>query len=152
VQLSGMKISILLFASCLILAACNNKSASSDTTSATGDASQTDEPIDPAFNPPKMYANDRFKDVIIKNTGPTAWSATGKAQFFDRTFGWAVMDGENQLIHGLHQVDAAAPEWGNFDFNFNTGPFDTTHKIELVLFERSPEDGSRSHELKIPLN
>jgi hypothetical protein len=147
-----MKISILLFVSCLCLAACSNKSASSDTSSATGDTTQTDAPIDPAFDPPKMYFNDRFKDVFIKNTGPTAWSAIGKAQIFERMFSWEVENGQKQLLRGIHQVDAAAPEWGNFNFDFNTGPFNADSTLVLVLYEKNPQDGSRTHELKIPLN
>lgn len=147
-----MKISILLFACWLSVMACSNKSASGDTTSADVDTAQTDAPIDPAFDPPKMYFNDRFKDVVITKTGPTAWSARGKAQIFERSFSWVVNDGQRDILRGLHQVDAAAPEWGNFDFNFNTGTVDASGTLDLILYEKNPQDGSRTHELKISLN
>jgi hypothetical protein len=147
-----MKISILILTCCIAVIACTNKPASSDTTNATnGDTSQVSPTADTVITMPTLYSNARFVDVSITKVGETEWRVQGKGQIFEANFGWVVEDGHDELKTGHQMTDAGTPEWGSFDFTINTGPTDPNRTLHLILFESSAEDGSRQHELAIPL-
>jgi hypothetical protein len=142
---------ILVFVCIAFLLACGNPATTSnESQSGNPDSTVANGEPDPAA--PTVYANDRFKDVTISKTGEHTWRASGKAQIFEATFGWVVEDGHDELVRGFHQTDAGAPDWGNFDFSVTVPANEKVHTLHLILFETSAEDGSRQHELAIPLN
>lgn len=106
-------------------------------------------PVEPST---LIYANDRFKDVTLEKTGEHTYTVKGKAQIFEANFGWVVEDGHEELKQGHQMTDAGAPEWGNFNFSFEVEKKRPESTLTLILFETSAEDGSRQHELTIPLN
>jgi hypothetical protein len=62
-----------------------------------------------------------------------------------------VEDGHDELKKGFQMTDAGAPAWGNFTFNIEVKKKRPNSTLTLILFESSPKDGSRTHELPIPL-
>jgi hypothetical protein len=98
-----------------------------------------------------LFSSDRFRDVSVKKTGDTTFEVSGKAQVFEAAFGWVVEDGHNEIKKGHVMADAGAPAWGNFSFQLTAAKKDSNSVLMLILFESSPKDGSRQHELPIVL-
>jgi hypothetical protein len=99
----------------------------------------------------KTYSNQRFKDVTVEKTGEHTFLIKGKGQIFEASFSWVIEDGHEELQQGHQMTDAGAPEWGNFSFTVNAPKKRTNSTLHLILFEASAEDGSRQHQLPIPL-
>jgi hypothetical protein len=135
----------LLFIIAVCLAACNSGNQSPDRK--TGDS--TSKVVDtPKI---KYYSNERFKDVWVEPYNDTIFVVRGKAQVFEATFSWIIEDGHNELRAGSTMTDAGAPAWGRFRIPISIKKMDPNTTLTLVLFETSPKDGSRQHELPIPL-
>ncbi len=100
---------------------------------------------------PETFNNERFRDIRIEKAGENKYRVSGKGQIFEANFSYVVEDGLNELVTGNVMTDAGAPEWGNFEFIIELDNDEPSHKT-LILFESSPEDGSRQHELIIPLD
>lgn len=146
-------ISIFLF---FALMACNPKEHNGETvksgTSITGDTTTGNKPpINDTIITSTIYANERFKEVIVKRTGDHEFLIAGKAQIFEANFGWVIEDGHNELQNGHHMTDAGAPAWGNFSFTIDAPKENPNSTLHLILFESSPKDGSRQYELPILL-
>ena len=99
----------------------------------------------------KLYSNARFKDVSVEKVGADRFLVEGKGQIFEANFGWVVEDGHRELKNGFQMTDAGAPEWGKFRFFIEVEKERPNSVLTLVLFESSAKDGSRQHELPIPL-
>lgn len=142
---------IIYFFIALLSVACNSakqenkKNANPDTTQTTSDQ--------PNVPPPalKTHSNERFRYVTVQRTGDYTFLVQGKAQVFEANFGWVVEDGHNELKNGFQMTDAGAPEWGNFSFSIDVKKDRPNSTLILILFESSPKDGSRQHELPIEL-
>lgn len=74
----------------------------------------------------------------------------GKARVFEAMFSWELEDGHDVLASGHAMTDAGAPEWGNSAFEVRYERPTNAH-LGLILFVHSPKDGSRDHELILPL-
>ena len=99
----------------------------------------------------KTYSNERFREVKVERTGQDEYRIWGEAQIFEASFGWVVEDGHNEIKEGFTTADMGAPEWGNFDFTIQVEKARPNSTLILVLYETSMKDGSRQHELPIPL-
>lgn len=99
----------------------------------------------------QVYANERFRNVTVEQTGVHEFRITGMGQIFEANFNWVVEDGHEELASGFHTTDAGAPEWGNFSFTVNVSKRRENSTLILILFEISAKDGSRQHELPIKL-
>jgi hypothetical protein len=99
----------------------------------------------------KTYSNQRFRDVAVEKVTMDSFQITGQAQVFEATFSWVIEDGHDELQKGFHMTDAGAPEWGNFAFGVRAQKQPENSTLHLILFESSPKDGSRQHELAVPL-
>ncbi|MBF6607590.1 MAG: Gmad2 immunoglobulin-like domain-containing protein [Flavobacterium sp.] len=99
----------------------------------------------------KTFENQRFKDVTISPVSDTVFRIQGKGQIFEANFGWFIEDGHNILSEGSEMTDAGAPEWGSFDFTVSAKKARQNSTLHIVLFETSARDGSKQHELPIPL-
>lgn len=111
-------------------------------------------PNDDEPNPsltPKAYSNERFREVTVRKNEDNTFTVSGKGQIFEASFGWVVEDGHNELVKGFESTDAGAPEWGDFEFSVEVRKQRPNSTLTLVLFETSAKDGSRQHELAIPL-
>jgi hypothetical protein len=102
-------------------------------------------------SPEKVYSNARFKDVTVNKTGINQYTVKGKGQIFEANFSWVVEDGHEELKKGHQMTDAGAPEWGKFSFTIDIPKKKENSTRTLILFEISAKDGSRQHELPIPL-
>jgi hypothetical protein len=100
---------------------------------------------------PKLYANERFKDVTVSPVNADSFYVSGKAQVFEAAFSWVIEDGHEELNKGHEMTDAGAPEWGKFNFGIKAVKRTENSNLHLILFESSPKDGSRQYELMIPL-
>jgi hypothetical protein len=136
---------ILVFFIILAIAGCNNNKSSQEEVK-TEPAKTTPAPV-----PQKKYSNERFRDVTIQRTHDYEIEVKGKAQIFEASFNWVIEDGHNEIQSGHVMTDAGAPEWGNFSFHTTAAPKENA-KLHLILFEISANDGSRQHELIIPIN
>ena len=99
----------------------------------------------------KTYSNERFRDVTIQKIDSNRFVIQGKAQIFEANFGWVVEDGHHELKKGFEMTDAGAPAWGDFMFPLEVEKRRPNSRLTLILYESSAKDGSRQHELAIPL-
>ena len=108
-------------------------------------------PPPPPPSSPRIYFNDRFKDVTVQKTGENEYTIEGKGQIFEASFNYVVEDGHEEIKKGYQTTDAGAPAWGKFKFNIDVPKKRPNSTLTLILFETSAEDGRRVHELPIPL-
>ncbi|MDB5195798.1 MAG: sporulation protein [Flaviaesturariibacter sp.] len=149
----------------IFLAACNSgeqgtvattKDSSNQPPAALADSSTADNNADstananPAISKTPLFSNAAFKEVKIQKIDATHYRVTGKGRLFEAAFSWVVEDGHNELLNGHQTASAGAPEWGSFDFTFELARKANTTP-HLILLEYSAKDGSRQHELPIPL-
>ncbi len=106
---------------------------------------------DPDGVSPKVYFNERFRDVTIEKTGENTFLIKGKGQIFEANFNWVIEDGHDELQKGYAMTDAGAPEWGNFTFTVTAPKKRPNSTLHIIIFESSPKDGSRQYELPILL-
>lgn len=140
----------------ITLIACQNEERSSkvakDSPVVKAPVSPIDEEVEkPKDSPGKSYSNERFRDVVVTSLGQDSFRVKGKAQIFEASFSWVIEDGHNEIKKGFSTADEGAPEWGNFDFVITAKKERENSTLHLVLFELSMKDGSRVHELAIPL-
>ncbi len=98
-----------------------------------------------------IFLKERFKEVTVEKTGDHKFRVHGKAQIFEASFSWRVEDGHQELKNGFQTTDSGAPEWGNFSFTVDVEKKRPNSTLHLILFEASPKDGSRQHELPVLL-
>ena len=139
----------------LILVACNNTepiktAAKVDPLKSIPDTIQVKE-AEPAALLPRTFSNKRFRDVTVERIGQDTFSVRGQGQIFEANFSWIVEDGHEELQKGFQMTDAGAPEWGKFEFAIDVRKRRQNSTLTLILFESSPKDGSRQHELHVPL-
>ena len=99
----------------------------------------------------RHYSNERFKEVEIKKTAAGKYQVSGRAQLFEGALSWIIEDGHNEVAKGHSMTSAGAPAWGEFKFNISIDKERQNSSLTLILFEASAKDGSRQHELNIPL-
>lgn len=140
----------------IILVACNQNdhkrtTAKVDTLKTIPETLHVTKEAEPAAHLPKTYANERFKDVTVERIGQDTFLVRGQGQIFEANFNWIVEDGHEELMKGFQMTDAGAPEWGKFEFGIRVRKKRMNSTLTLILFESSPKDGSRQHELPITL-
>src|SRR5687768_4836965 len=99
---------ILFFLSLLIFFACKSKDSADTTINETDtvaiDNTRTDKKdtvyTDPSGISPKVYSNERFKEVTVERTGDSTFVVRGKGQIFEANFNWVVEDGHDELKRG----------------------------------------------------
>jgi hypothetical protein len=109
----------------------------------------------------KMYTRAACEDVtpsiLVESPLPfdevrSPLRATGTANTFEATFAYEVKDADGKIV-AEHFVTATSGTGTRGTFDFTTKPFavplDGTG--ELVVFERSAENGQRIHLVEIPL-
>ncbi len=137
----------------LLIFACNTKKSDeteAETTEITVDTLQTTPPtvIEPTL---KKYENQRFRQVTVEKVGENQFRIQGEGQIFEANLNWVVEDGHDELKSGFSSTKVAAPNWGKFDFTLNVEKERENSTLLLILFEINMENGSRRHELPIPL-
>lgn len=143
----------LFWIAIILLVSCNKenkKATETDEILITSDTISTTKTT-PDIVTPKKYSNKRFREVTIEKVNINTFRVKGEGQIFEANFSWVVEDGHNELKNGFEMTDAGAPEWGKFDFTFEISKHDENTTLTLILFEISAKDGSRQHELLIPL-
>ena len=100
---------------------------------------------------PKVYSNERFRNVTVEKTGENTFTIRGQGQIFEANFSWVIEDGHEELQKGYTMTDAGAPEWGNFNFTVTAPKKNPNSTLHIILFESSPKDGSRQYELPVLL-
>jgi immunoglobulin-like protein involved in spore germination len=103
------------------------------------------------------YTRGDFEDetpsVLVESPLPFAavtspLRATGTANTFEATFNYELIAGDGKVVDE-HFVTATSGTGTRGTFDFTTGLFDDV--AALRVFELSAEDGSRIHEVEIPL-
>jgi hypothetical protein len=151
-----MKVFAILLVVCL--SACNGRGREANENKAgdslphkvdSTDAAET--PVSAGSDAVKTYSNARFRDVTVQEIDSGRFVIQGQAQIFEANFGWVVEDGHQELKKGFEMTTAGAPEWGDFMFPIAVEKRRPNSTLTLVLFDSSAKDGSRQHELAIPL-
>ncbi len=140
-----------LFISLFLLAACTSPQENKTTTNTDSLNTISDSALVPKAAPLKTYANQRFRNVTAERVSQDTYVIRGQGQIFEASFNWIVEDGHNEIKEGFQMTDAGAPEWGNFECTIVVKKERENSTLTLVLFEASAKDGSRQHELIIPL-
>ena len=141
--------------SIIVLFSCSKKKESTGETVEiikTSDTVQVTKAAQPDTAISKEYSNKRFREVTVQKLDDNKFKVKGQGQIFEASFNWIVEDGHYELAKSFETTDAGAPEWGKFDFILDVPKKDKNSTLTLVLFEISAEDGSRQHELPIPLH
>lgn len=148
-----MKICLIILLSVII--GCNSKTSKHETSIESDTVDINDKPDfradstkSDAING-KVYSNTRFKDVIVERLAEHKFLIQGKGQIFESSFSWVVEDGHKEIQQGFQMTDEGAPEWGKFSFTLEVEKTRDNSTLTLILFESSPKDGSRQHELPI---
>ena len=150
---------LIYFALPVCLLACDGNSSRTNTAEAADSLMVTDS-IEMVYNGrkvtapvlSKVYANDRFREVTVEKVDGQTYKLQGEAQVFEANLSWVVEDGHNELKQGNEMTTAGAPEWGAFEFTVDVEKERENSTLTLVLFESSAKDGSKQHELNIPLD
>ncbi|WP_134703422.1 stalk domain-containing protein [Ammoniphilus sp. YIM 78166] len=90
--------------------------------------------------------NDRFSHVHVLQYEGQYW-VMGKARVFEAVLGYVVEDGHYELAEGFANASQGAPGWGFFLFSLDVKKVNPNSTLMLILFESSPKDGSRQHQL-----
>ncbi len=116
-------------------------------------------PADPVRYAGKTYARADFEDltpaILVESPLPfqavaSPLRVTGTANTFEATFDYELRDPAGKVLaHGFATATSGSGQRGTFDF---TIPFEAPNGVgKLVVFERSAADGSRIHQVEIPL-
>ncbi|HSN48136.1 MAG TPA: Gmad2 immunoglobulin-like domain-containing protein [Flavobacterium sp.] len=144
---------VLLFSILLLFAGCEKKESTLKPVEVlkTSDSVQVTKEVPPEPSTSKKYSNQRFREVQVEKLADNQFRVRGQGQIFEASFNWVVEDGHYELAEGFETTDAGAPEWGNFDFTLDIPKKDANSTLTLILYESSAKDGSRQHELPVPL-
>lgn len=144
---------IILFSIIVLFSCCKQKERieATDAILQTSDTVQVTKTAKSDTTIATKYANKRFREVTVQKVADDTFRVKGQGQIFEASFSWIVEDGHYELDKGFEMTDAGAPEWGKFDFTFEVAKKTPNSTLTLVLFELSAKDGSRQHELLIPL-
>ena len=75
----------------------------------------------------------------------------GLARVFEATVQYEFEDGHYVLDKGFTTASEGAPGWGEFEFTINLDEKTFIGLGKVVIYEESAKDGSRLHELHIPV-
>lgn len=108
----------------------------------------------------RQYTREDFEDetpiILVESPLPDATvtspiRATGTANTFEATFQYEVVGPDGKVL-ATHFVTATSGSGTRGTFDFTTKPFAATGDGALVVYENSAADGSRIHEVRIPLH
>ncbi|MCD8509391.1 MAG: hypothetical protein LRY73_05575 [Bacillus sp. (in: Bacteria)] len=111
------------------------------------------EPKDTPDNEPSyVLENDAFKIITPKPNDEIENEVVvrGLARVYEGTIQYELEDGHYILASGFTTASSGAPGWGEFEITINVD-FISSSTATLILYEESAKDGSRLHELVIPL-
>lgn len=111
------------------------------------------EPKDTPNNEPSyVLENDAFKIITPAPNDEidNEIVVRGLARVFEATIQYELEDGHYVLASGFTTASSGAPDWGEFEITINVD-FISSSTATLILYEESAKDGSRLHELVIPL-
>ncbi len=135
----------------LLLLACNGKEKKTEGPLPETTTQEDEKSGDGFLSENKTYSNERFRDVTVKQKVENTFLVEGKGRLFEGTYSWIVEDGHAELKEGFGTTEAGAPAWGKFSFTVEAEKVNPQTVLHIILFESSAKDGSRQHELMIPL-
>lgn len=98
------------------------------------------------------YENNAFR--IHEITGSDGnYTITGEASVWEASFMYAVSDGHDYLVEDFTTASNGAPSWGEFsiDISIPEEQLPVNGTLSIEIWEESAKDGSRLHELSLPL-
>ncbi|WP_147803912.1 Gmad2 immunoglobulin-like domain-containing protein [Alkalicoccus halolimnae] len=98
------------------------------------------------------YENDSFRIHSAEADGHTI-HIEGEARVFEATVSYVVVEDGTEIDEGFTTATAGGPEWGEFELAIDIAELEEgeTRDLTVILFEESADDGSRTHELEIPI-
>ncbi|CAM3850697.1 Gmad2 immunoglobulin-like domain-containing protein [Alkalicoccus chagannorensis] len=99
-----------------------------------------------------IYENESFR-IFSAEADDHTIHIEGEARVFEATVSYVVVENGTEILDGFTTATAGGPEWGEFDLEIDVVEMDEagTRDLTVTLFEESAEDGSRTHELDIPI-
>ncbi|GIP40378.1 hypothetical protein J31TS4_36580 [Paenibacillus sp. J31TS4] len=98
------------------------------------------------------HANTAFRVMEVSGKNGK-YTVKGQARVFEGVMHYAVSDGHDYLLDRHRQLEGGAPAWASFELQLDI-PADKlpgNGTLMLELYEESGKDGSRVHELAVPL-
>ncbi|MBU5594306.1 Gmad2 immunoglobulin-like domain-containing protein [Amphibacillus sp. MSJ-3] len=78
------------------------------------------------------------------------FTVIGQARVFEATIQYEFKDGDEIIDKGFVTASQGAPDWGDFEINFQFDEL-TNPPATIIIYEESAKDGSRLYELSIPV-
>lgn len=99
-----------------------------------------------------VYENDSFRIYSAEADGHMI-HIEGEARVFEATVSYVVTEDGTEIAEGFTTATAGGPEWGEFSLEIEIAELEEgeTRHLTVILFEESADDGSRTHELEIPI-
>lgn len=131
----------------------NDSSDSEENTDEASDSEETDEEPNNLENEPEiLLENEAFRvfEPAPDSEVGNEFVVRGQARTFEGNVQYEFEDGHNILAEGFTTASAGAPEWGDFEITIRFEGV-ANESGTVILFEQSAKDGSRIHELMIPV-
>lgn len=99
-----------------------------------------------------VYENEAFRiyEPAPNSEVDNEFSVRGQARIFEASVNYEFEDGHFILDEGVVMASEGAPEWGEFEITIRFDELSNDHGT-VILYEASAKDGSRLHELMIPV-
>lgn len=99
----------------------------------------------------QVYENEAFRNVRVEGE-KGVYTVKGQARVFEANVSYAVTEGHIYYLEDQY-VTATSLDWGDFtiEIDISDQELPVNGTIMLELYEESAKDGSRIHELMIPL-
>ncbi|MHA6250922.1 Gmad2 immunoglobulin-like domain-containing protein [Oceanobacillus sp. CAU 1775] len=102
--------------------------------------------------PQVVLENDAFRifEPAPNSEVGNTFTVRGEARVFEAVVTYEFEDGHFILDEGIAMTDQGAPDWGEFEITISFDELSNDHGT-VFLYEQSQKDGSRQHELAIPV-
>lgn len=167
----GFFILIILFVYVFVLTACSNNDADrgseseEETNTPTNNENSEDEySIDnESSEEGHTNAEENSPEIVLENEAFRIYQpapnsdvsgdfiVSGLARVWEGNIIYEFEDGHFILDEGFTTATVGAPEWGEFEFTIKLDE-ERNYSGRVVIYEESAKDGSRLHELLIPVN
>ncbi len=96
--------------------------------------------------------NEAFRSIIVSGSNGT-YTIAGEARVYEATVKYEVEDGHIIFDENFVTASAGGPEWGIFkiDVQIPQESLPSFGTISIILYSESAKDGSRLHELAVPI-
>ncbi len=161
-------LSVIMLASLIVLAACGSENAKPGDYNGIGGEinNSVEKPDEENTNNQDNSEETSNKEFILQNDAFKIYEpevdqiqnrliVRGLARVFEATIQYEFEDGHYLFEEGFVTAKEGAPSWGEFEVVIELEEFKVANNTgigRVILFEESAKDGSRLHEIHVPIN